>query len=92
MRTLLSLPSNAVGTAWHYRPTLSTEQLVLWAVVIFSVFYNVPFWQQAFAGYEPLAVQTWLTFATMFLVMTCLNYLAFISIAFSDCRFRQLLY
>ena len=82
MRTLLSLPSNAVGTAWHYRPTLSTEQLVLWAVVIFSVFYNVPFWQQAFAGYEPLAVQTWLTFATMFLVMTCLNYLAFISIAF----------
>ena len=82
MRTLLSLPSNAVGTAWHYRPTLSTEQLVLWAVVIFSVFYNVPFWQQAFAGYDPLAVQTWLTFATMFLVMTCLNYLAFISIAF----------
>ena len=82
MRPLLSLPSNVVGTAWHYRPTLSTEQLVLWAVVIFSVFYNVPFWQQAFAGYEPLAVQTWLTFATMFLVMTCLNYLAFISIAF----------
>ena len=82
MRTLLSLPSNAVGTAWHYRPTLSTEQLVLWAVVIFSVFYNVPFWQQAFAGYDPLSVQTWLTFVTMFLVMTCLNYLAFISIAF----------
>lgn len=82
MRPLLSLPSNVVGTAWHYRPTLNTEQLVLWAVVIFSVFYNVPFWQQAFAGYDPLAVQTWLTFATMFLVMTCLNYLAFISIAF----------
>ncbi|MCH4813520.1 MULTISPECIES: phosphoethanolamine transferase [Vreelandella] len=82
MRPLLSLPSNVVGTAWHYRPTLSTEQLVLWAVVIFSVFYNVPFWQKAFAGYDPLAVQAWLTFATMFLVMTCLNYLAFISIAF----------
>jgi len=82
MRPLLSLPSNVVGTAWHYRPTLSTEQLVLWAVVIFSVFYNVPFWQQAFAGYDPLSVQTWLTFVTMFLVMTCLNYLAFISIAF----------
>ena len=82
MPPLLSLPSKIVGTAWHYRPTLSTEQLVLWGVVIFSVFYNVPFWQQAFAGYDPLAVQTWLTFATMFLVMTCLNYLAFISIAF----------
>ncbi len=73
MPPLLSLPSKIVGTAWHYRPTLSTEQLVLWGVVIFSVFYNVPFWQQAFAGYDPLAVQTWLTFANMFLVMTCLN-------------------
>ena len=82
MRPLLSLPSKIVGTAWHYRPTLSTEQLVLWGVVIFSVFYNVPFWQQALAGYDPLAVQTWLTFANMFLLMTCLNYLVFVSLAF----------
>lgn len=82
MPLLLSLPSKFFGTAWHYRPTLSTEQLVLWIVVIFSVFYNVPFWQQAFAGYDLLAVQTWLTFANMFLVMTCLNYLVFISLAF----------
>ncbi|WP_035578862.1 phosphoethanolamine transferase [Halomonas sp. R57-5] len=82
MPPLLSLPSKIVGTAWHYRPTLSTEQLVLWVVVIFSVFYNMPFWQQAFAGYDLLAVQTWLTFANMFLVMTCLNYLVFISLAF----------
>lgn len=79
---LLSLPSNVVGTAWHYRPTLSTEQLVLWTVVIFSVFYNVPFWQQVFTGYDLLDIKTWLTFANMFLVITCLNYLAFISIAF----------
>ncbi len=55
MPSLLSLPSKVVDTVWHYRPTLSTELLVLWSVVIFSVFYNVPFWQQAFAGYDLLS-------------------------------------
>ncbi|SDI81421.1 lipid A ethanolaminephosphotransferase [Vreelandella titanicae] len=82
MPPLLSLPSKIVNNVFHYRPTLSTEQFVLWVVVIFSVFYNVPFWQQALAGYELLAVQTWLVFANMFLVMTCLNYLVFVSLAF----------
>ncbi|MDN3560873.1 phosphoethanolamine transferase [Vreelandella neptunia] len=81
MSPLLSLPSTIVDSAWSYRPTLSTEQLVLWGVVIFSVFYNVPFWQQVFAGYDLFAVQTWLTFANMFLVMTCLNFLVFVSLA-----------
>jgi len=82
MPPFLSLPSKIVSTVWRYRPTLSTEQLVLWVVVIFSVFYNLPFWKQAFAGYDPLAAHTWLTFFNMFLVMTCLNFLVFISFAF----------
>ncbi|MBT2774347.1 phosphoethanolamine--lipid A transferase [Halomonas sp. ISL-60] len=82
MPPLLSLPSKIVETAWHYRPTLSTEQLVLWVVVIFSVFYNIPFWQQALAGYDLLAAQTWLTFANMLLAMICLNFLVFVSFAF----------
>ncbi|MCH4810395.1 phosphoethanolamine transferase [Vreelandella neptunia] len=82
MSTLLSLPSKIVDTVWHYRPLFSTEKIVLWAVVIFSAFYNVPFWQQVFTGYDLLDVKTWLTFANMFLVITCLNYLTFISIAF----------
>ncbi|RUR28324.1 phosphoethanolamine--lipid A transferase [Vreelandella andesensis] len=82
MPPLLSLPSKIVDSVWKYRPTTSTEQLVLWVVVIFSVFYNIPFWQQTVAGYDLLAVQTWLTFATMFLVMTCLNFVVFVSFAF----------
>ncbi len=82
MPPLLSLPSKIVNNVFHYRPILNTEQLVLWSVVIFSVFYNIPFWQQALAGYDLLAVQTWLVFANMFLVMTCLNYLVFVSLAF----------
>lgn len=82
MPPLLSLPSKIIDTGWHYRPTLSTEQLVLWVVVIFSVFYNIPFWQQALTGYDLLSVQTWFSFATIFLVMTCLNFLVFISLAF----------
>ncbi|EHJ91565.1 Phosphoethanolamine transferase eptA [Vreelandella boliviensis LC1] len=76
------MPSKIVDTAWHYRPTLSTEQLVLWVVVIFSVFYNLPFWQQALAGYDLFAVKTWLTFANMLLVMISLNFLVFVSLAF----------
>ncbi|MCD1587710.1 phosphoethanolamine--lipid A transferase [Halomonas sp. IOP_14] len=80
MPPLLSLPLKIVYTAGHYRPILSTEQLVLWAVVIFSVFYNAPFWQQALVGYDLLAVQTWLTFANMFLVMTCIHFLVFVSL------------
>tara|TARA_R110001599_G_scaffold161454_1_gene350090 strand:+ start:940 stop:2610 length:1671 start_codon:yes stop_codon:yes gene_type:complete len=82
MPSLLSLPSKIIDAVWHYRPTLSTEQLVLSVVVIFSAFYNVPFWQQAFAGYDLLAVNTWLTFANMLLVMICLNFLVFVSLAF----------
>lgn len=82
MPPFLSLPSKIVSAAWHYRSTLSTEQLILWVVAIFSVFYNVLFWQQALAGYDLLAVQTWFTFATMFLVMTCLNFLVFITLSF----------
>ncbi|MGP9768118.1 phosphoethanolamine transferase [Halomonas sp. AOP13-D3-9] len=81
MPPLLSFPSKMVNTVFNFCSTLSTEQLVLWVVVIFSVFYNLPFWQQAIAGYDLLAIQTWLTLASMFLVMTCLNYLVFVSLA-----------
>ena len=82
MPTLTSLPAKIVDTVWHYRPALSTEQLVLSAAVIFSVFYNLPFWQQALANYNLFDFQTWLTFATMLLIMICLNFLVFVSLAF----------
>ena len=66
----------------HYRPVLNTEQLVLWIVVILSVFYNIPFWQQALEGYDLFVIHTWLTFANMLLVMICLNFLVFASFSF----------
>jgi lipid A ethanolaminephosphotransferase len=64
----------AANKLCHYRPVLNTEQLVLWIVVILSVFYNIPFWQQALEGYDLFVIHTWLTFANMLLVMICLNF------------------
>ena len=72
----------AANKLCHYRPVLNTEQLVLWIVVILSVFYNIPFWQQALEGYDLFTIHTWLTFANMLLVMICLNFLVFAGFSF----------
>ena len=73
---------NAANKLCHYRPVLNTEQLVLWIVVILSVFYNIPFWRQALEGYDLFTIHTWLTFANMLLVMICLNFLVFAGFSF----------
>ena len=73
---------NAANKLCHYRPVLNTEQLVLWIVVILSVFYNIPFWRQALEGYGLFTIHTWLTFANMLLVMICLNFLVFAGFSF----------
>ncbi|MDW5377829.1 phosphoethanolamine--lipid A transferase [Halomonas sp. HP20-15] len=82
MTSLLSrLPSSAAGIvagSWHYRPRVSTECLTLIVTVVFTLLYNIPFWQGALDGHAWSAPGTWLLIAGYAVVLTSLQYVVFL--------------
>ena len=66
----------------NYRPRLSPEALTLAVVLLFTLFYNLSFWQEVFSDYALNDWRSWGNVAGLFVVLTSLQYVVFVVLAF----------
>jgi lipid A ethanolaminephosphotransferase len=74
--------SQKIKQVISYRPRLSPEALTLWVVLLFTLFYNVPFWQKVLSGYTLIDLRSWGYALSVFVVLTSLQYIVFVVFAF----------
>ncbi len=82
MNRKLLLCYEALASVLDYRPCMSSEQLTLWVTFLFTILYNIAFWQSALAGYELNEVGSWSMAISMFAVMTSLQFIVFVPFVF----------
>lgn len=78
MTALTSRLRASLARIGHYRPRMGPECLTLVTALAFTLFYNLPFWQGALAGYVLTKPGIWALAAGYAIVLTSLQSVVFL--------------